>query len=102
MKDLEKQIEDAALNYSLKSVNEEAQLYKGISFIKGAKSLEAKEYWQQGMYSEEDLYEILNKFRKEFSLHRGIQIMDFDIKNFIEQNKKNELFLSSKTYNKEL
>lgn len=47
-----------------------------------------KEYWQQGMYSEEDLYEILNKFRKEFSLHRGIQIMDFDIKNFIEQNKK--------------
>ena len=55
---------------------------------KFALSEDFKQYWQQGMYSEEDLYEILNKFRKDFSLHRGITIMDFDIKNFIEQNKK--------------
>ena len=94
MKDLEKQIEEAGFQYNKRLYNPEVSSEEAIyinledAFIEGAKSEAAKEYWQQGMYSEEDLYEILNKFRKEFSLHRGIQIMDFDIKNFIEQNKK--------------
>lgn len=71
MADLEKQIEEVANLTSSPS-----------AFMLGF------DYGKQKMYSEEDLYEILNKFRKEFSLHRGIQIMDFDIKKFIEQNKK--------------
>ena len=119
-KDLEKQIEEAAYNnteslmFSHNSLETKSMARRlDNSFITGAKSETSKQYWQQGMYSkqqlneaieagineglrkqqqemysEEDLYEILNKFRKEFSLYRGIQIMDFDIKNFIEQNKK--------------
>jgi hypothetical protein len=56
MKDFEKQIEDAALKAGVGHSETQA---KEISyhFINGAKSPQAKEYWQEGMYSKEDLNE---------------------------------------------
>ena len=91
MTDLEKQIEEAAeAEYSTRSglLSDREHYILCSAYVTGAKSPEAKAFHQQGMYSEDDLYGILNNFRKQFSLHRGIQIMDFDIKEFINQNKK--------------
>lgn len=39
-------------------------------------------------YTEEEVYELFNSFRKDFPLHRGIQIMDYDLKEWFNNNKK--------------
>lgn len=64
-KDLEKQIEiiadkfaDAEWRYSNGYVVAEAVKQY---FIAGAKSKAAKQYWQQGMYTEEEVKDLLNK-----------------------------------------
>lgn len=54
MKELEKQIEDAAQKYAKSRLD--ASTAWG-SFVDGAKSEAAREYWQEGMYSKEDLRE---------------------------------------------
>ena len=63
MEDLEKKIEEAAENFS---VIKRGQI---DSFIEGAKSPEAKEFHQQGMYSEEDLI--------DFSVWCGINYISY-------------------------
>lgn len=40
------------------------------------------------LYTEEEVYELFNSFRKDFSLYRGIQIMDDQLKDWFEQYKK--------------
>lgn len=62
-KDLEKQIEEAAV----KSIaNDKATKQSPFScFINGAKSQEAKEYWQQGTYSEEEVMKLCYSAMKE-------------------------------------
>jgi len=88
MKDIERQIEIDSYAYVASFKIDDNSNRIGEAFRRGAKSQAAKEFWQQGMYTKEDLYDILNNFRKQFSLHRGIQIMDFDIKEFINNNNK--------------
>ena len=53
MKDYEKQIEEAAIKCIRGNDAMKASPYS--CFIEGAKSPETKEYWQQGMYTKENL-----------------------------------------------
>ena len=60
--DLEKQIEEAAEKYSLNgdwTMFAEKEIVRKEAYISGAKSEAAKEYWQQGMYSEDEIWELL-------------------------------------------
>lgn len=65
MKDLEKAIEEAALTYAK---NDETPTdyfcYETLEdcWISGAKSPEAKEYWQHGMYSEEEVIALFDNW----------------------------------------
>ena len=77
MKDLEKQIKDAAYNFLVK-VNQ-SPYYSKEAFIAGAKSEAAKEYWQQGMYSEEEV--------KKF-LYNLWEADDDDFEKWFNENKK--------------
>lgn len=82
MNDFEKKIEKAALifdkNVSIKSPY--------IGFIRGAKSSESKEYWQQEMYTEEEVLKLLEDHRR-FLYTEGIQhTTTFD---WFKENKKN-------------
>lgn len=61
-----------------------------LAWEAGAKSPEAKEYWQKGMYSEEKVKELFKEFRRNFQLYRCIQILDSDFEKWFEQNKKKE------------
>lgn len=66
MKDLEKQIEEAAetnANSLSKTIDldELDFIIANNAFITGAKSPETKEYWQQGMYTEEEVKDLLDK-----------------------------------------
>ena len=78
MKDYEKQIEEAAIESSNGAWNESDWT---SGFIYGAISPEAKEYWQQGMYTEEDMNLAFNAGKLSF----------YDGESFnswIDQNKK--------------
>lgn len=92
-KDLEKKIEEAArIRSKLKEgfdVGEERYynsqaLDNYHSFIEGAKSFEAKEYWQQGMYTEEEVKALLNKYLIEQCASKW----DYSDDEWFEQNKK--------------
>jgi len=66
MKDLEKQIEEYASRFAeLQSFKKDSKIYNvcSNSVIMGAKSQAAKEYWQQGMYSEKEVKELIFKLR---------------------------------------
>lgn len=56
------------------------------SFIIGALSPEAKEYWQHGMYSEEEVLRLFELFKIEFAWHRNIQILNHEFLAWFEQN----------------
>ena len=85
-KDLEKKIEEAAKN-----------LYADPEYIEtwclGVKSPEAREYWQQEMYTEEDL---LDAYRKgagmgssvAMRVARGGELNIVSAEEWFEQNKK--------------
>ena len=84
MKDLEKQIEEAVIKYPNEHTN---QLPIEVAFYDGAKSPEAKEYWQHGMYSEEEA--------KKLALLAAEYAQDYHMKfpyewfdEWFEQNKK--------------
>ena len=101
MKDLEKQIEEAANNFATRNghfiinPHNEAGIRATIKgFINGAKSLVAKEYWQQGMYSEEEVYKLIyqaetigfgNARRYD---EEGFQAEQIDIREWFNENKK--------------
>lgn len=59
MEDLEKQMEEAAFDYA-RNPNNEFQYNSKMfnSFIVGAKSEAAKNFWQQGLYTEEEVYKL--------------------------------------------
>lgn len=60
MKDYEKQIEEAANKHIESREHKDSSRY---SFLYGVKSPEAKEFHQQGMYTEEEVKEILESFQ---------------------------------------
>ena len=77
MNNLEKKIEEAAKMYVAK--NRQIASEESIeSFIDGAKSPEAKEYWQHGMYTEKEVFELLKNSHFE----------DMNIIEWFELNKK--------------
>lgn len=82
MKDYEKQIEEAAIESSNGSWNESDWT---SGFIYGAKSPEAKEYWQQGMYSEEEVKRLCSK---AWLIKGDINDLIYQFDNWFEQNKK--------------
>ena len=86
MEDLEKQIEEAAeIEYSIKDgllSNRERDILRS-AYIKGAKSEVTKQYWQQGMYSEEEVCRLLNQCN---CLSKSIA--DFNEQEWFENNKK--------------
>lgn len=81
MKDLEKNIEDAAYiacdresSEGITTKSEESMFYQG--FISGAKSEVAREYWQQGMYSLDYLKEKIAKvYRNNGMTSTGAQLL---------------------------
>lgn len=102
MEKFEKEIGEAAEKYSIEKhgipeIWEKIQITETLfdsnitnAFIVGAKSPEAKQYWQQGMYSEE---EVLNLIRDaiEYGYNACYDkkgIGDVMINKWIEENKK--------------
>ena len=91
MEDLEKQIEKAAIEeYKVLKTILEPNIYNMLkeTYIHAAKSNVAKAYWQQNMYSEEEVQVLLCKFKDDHPLHRGIQIFDKDCIEWLNKNKK--------------
>lgn len=72
---MSKLIEEAALKYANKHKDYNCA---GLIFYDGAKSEAAKEYWQQGMYTEEEVLKIIdNLFHKYASSYRHDAKVDF-------------------------
>lgn len=92
MKDLKK-IEKAAEKYaeSISLGTEDTEIddeFHAEDFVKGAISPEAKEYWQEGMYTEEEVQELLHNcliYCNAFSTTERIRSF---LKAWFEQNKK--------------
>jgi hypothetical protein len=83
-KDLEKQIEEAAENYCENFSHDYLwQQTNIITFKKGVKSEVARQYWQQGIYTEEEVHRLLNQCN---CLSKSIE--DFNEQEWFEQNKK--------------
>ena len=57
---------------------------KRNAFILGAESIALKEYWQKGMYSEDEVKVLIQKFNKE----QCASIWYDDDEEWFEQNKK--------------
>ena len=91
MKDLEKQIEEAAYNCSEDFRDSyKRQTVRIDSFITGAKSQAAKEYNQQGMYSGKEVRQLFIDGAEEFFSQNKV-FGDFLLKQdleWFEQNKK--------------
>lgn len=97
MEDSEEQIERLALRLSNLQAgfnrqeeeyyqSEKVRIYDLTKQV--VKSPEAKEYWQQGMYTEVEVLNLFKQFRNDFSIHRNVQIMDFEFNEWFNQNKK--------------
>ena len=84
MKDCEKRIEDVAKNFS--NVFSEREM-----FVKGAKSDVAKEYWQQGMYSEQEVEELA-----KLAFSKALNIDGFNPNVGYNQQKFDEWFNNNK------
>jgi len=99
MKDLTKQIEEAAkiaAGFKDKDPNDsDERYYNNHNCVKydywknGALSIEAKEYWQQRMYSEEEVKQLFEIFKIQFSLHKNIQILNTELKIGLNKIKRN-------------
>jgi len=79
MKDLEEKIIEAAQRFGDSGCS---SIGRKLTFIEGALSSEAKDLWQQGMYSEEDM---INMASKAFNL--GVQ-RETLTSGWFNQNKK--------------
>lgn len=75
-------IEEAAKKYSYNSSAIKAE-YARAGFMAGATSQEAKEYWRRGMYSEEEVLELLYTFNV-----KEIVGEPFLVKDWFEAHKK--------------
>jgi hypothetical protein len=93
MSELEKKIEEAAEEFSCNGNPFDQDIaVRSRAFIIGAKSPEAKEYWQKGMYTEEEVKELFINRSKKFStsvepFNAILLKQDLD---WFEQNKKKE------------
>ena len=98
-KDLEKQIEEAAYNnteslmFSHNSLETKSMARRlDNSFITGAKSETSKQYWQQGMYSEEDMLNFSFWLLNNIGETSNDRVAHFDNRHYLnkwlEQNKK--------------
>lgn len=84
MEDLEKQIKEQGRLYSL---GEENSTRISEAFEDGVTSDVSKEYWQQGMYSEEEVLNLLILAEHEAKI--AYSYLDrVSIKKWFEQNKK--------------
>lgn len=88
MKDLEKQIEAEAKKYVIANFLE-ATIWKqdtADAFISGAEyGLKiAKEYWQQGMYTEEKVINLIQEYYKFLNNKQDSRVF----KQWLEENKK--------------
>ena len=87
MEELEKKIIEADHRYC-KKIN----TYVGFgNFTQGAKSPEAKAFHTQGMYTEEEVKELLECYESHFRCHISQYCDPQDVQNFeefFEQNKK--------------
>ncbi len=81
MKDYEKQIEEVAKNFS--NIYSEREL-----FIDGAKSEAAKEYWQQGMCSEEEVFILIEKIYRTGIYQRETYNKSMNLTEWFDNNKK--------------
>lgn len=99
MEDLEKQIEEAALVLRRKECPKIYDDYtNGLSvgiefgFKEGLKSPEAKDYWQQNMYSEEDMLNFSFWLLNNIGETSNDRVAHFDNRHYLnkwlEQNKK--------------
>lgn len=96
MEEIEKKIEEAAENFIVKNtkpnnvdledhfVNFSGGSFEKDCWISGAKSEAAKQYWQQGMYSEEEVKELLIKCLA----YTNISILGKEFENWFNKNKK--------------
>lgn len=90
MKDLENRIEEAAIQASRVACS--TSEYK-FGFVKGVKSPEAKEYWQQKMYTENEVWNLIfscvNMYLDWFKDAILLKLPDKpDLLKWFEQNKK--------------
>lgn len=83
MEDLENKIEEAACKFA-----KEGHLNSAMSFALGVESEVAKEYWQQGMYSEEEVKNILILYHGYLRRFTGNIGNIAEIDQWFEQNKK--------------
>lgn len=85
MKDYEKQIAKAAYKYSHSRLN---NAY--YNFLEGAKSPEAKEFHQQGMYSEEEVKALIWEGRTFFQARTDVawKYVREQFSDWFEENKK--------------
>lgn len=93
MKELERKIEEAAENNVAPPDNywipDREERIAISAFKKGAKSDEAKAYWQEGMYTEGEVKEMLNSlFFTEIYPDYTIKWEQEDLDLWFEQNKK--------------
>lgn len=91
MDELEKKIEEAAFKFCKDSKNIEIQGFEFNAFCEGAKSEEAKAFHIQGMYTEEEVKELLECYESHFRCHISQYCDPQDVQNFeefFEQNKK--------------
>jgi len=73
-------LEEAAENYSKTFIEDDGTAE--VDFIAGTK-------WQQErMYSEEDVRELFNQYKEEFSIYRNLQILNVQFEEWFEQFKK--------------
>lgn len=84
MGDLEKQIEEAAYKYGNKTNSHVGD----NNFIVGAKSEAAKEYWQQGMYSEEEVFNLIDRIYTTGIYQMETYNKSMNLKAWFDQNKK--------------
>lgn len=68
-------------SHSGNKIQEESEPYLKVDKNNYITITRVKDSWGR-----EEIFELFNKFRKDFPLHRGIQIMDYELKNWIEQN----------------
>ena len=94
-KDLEKQIEEAAIDeYKILKRILEPNIYNMLveTYIHAAKSEIAKQYWQQGMYSEEDMLNFSFWLLNNIGETSNDRVAHFDNRHYLnkwlEQNKK--------------
>jgi hypothetical protein len=109
----QKTIEEAAKDTTNKYINEREKQTAYLEFIEGAKSqsetiglmeielnhtktllascekaLENRDLQAERMYSEEEVRELFNQYKQEFSIYRNLQILNVRFEEWFEKFKK--------------